>query len=41
MMGNQTFHTTPEEAAQFIKSRLVHHAQYTALFGIGNGSAHE
>jgi len=41
MMGNQALHTTPEEAEQLIKSRLVHHAQYTALFGIGNGSAHE
>ena len=41
MMGNQTFLTTPEEAEQFIKSRLAHHAQYTTLFGIGNGSAHE
>jgi hypothetical protein len=41
MMGNQALHTTPEEAEQLIKSRLVHHAQYTALFGIGNASAHE
>ena len=41
MVGNQTFHTTPDEAEQFIKSRLVHQAQYSTLFGIGDGSAHE
>lgn len=41
VMGNQTFHTTPEEAEQFIKSRLEHHAYYTTLFTVGSGSAHE
>ena len=41
VMGNQTFHTTPEEAEQFIKSRLLHHAHYTTLFAVGNGNDHE